>query len=87
MSLKQGLKGGICYGDCDNKSPAEALGGRYPSSSVAEIVEPVGLGSFSWKIGLGCPDFLWLRVNEVLSHESLAPNWGKNSNVFFLNGK
>lgn len=87
MSLKQCLKGGVCYGDFDNKSPAETLEGSYPSSFIAEIVEPLGLGSFSWKIGLGCPDFLWLRVNEVLSHESLAPNWEKKCECWFFKWK
>lgn len=73
MSRKQCSKGGVCYGDSDNKSPPGALAHSYPSSFTAEIVEPGGLGCLSWKIGLGRPNFLWLRVNEVLSHESLAP--------------
>lgn len=73
MSLEQCSQGGVCYGDGDNKSPAQAPTHSYPSSFTAEMAEPLGLGPVSWKIGLGRPNFLWLRVNEVLSHESLAP--------------
>lgn len=38
-----------------------------PEASLQKL-EPQGLGSLSWKIGLGCPNVLWQRMNKVLLH-------------------
>lgn len=67
MAFLGRLKGGVCYGDCDNKPPAEALGGSYSRSRTLRLWQPLGLGPLPWKLGLGRPSFPWWWVNEVLS--------------------